>query len=143
MQIRQFVDEGLGNSTHLVISARTGVAALVDPLRDVDRYLEAARVEGVRITHVLETHVHNDFVSGGRELAAPAGTLADGGLVLPADRPIAAHCGHDARATTGLSLLERAGYHDQRLISGGFEAWEAAGLPVERGEASHRQEARV
>ena len=68
MHVRQFVDEGLGNSTHLVISTQAGVAALVDPLRDVDRYLEAAAAAGVRISHVFETHVHNDFVTGSREL---------------------------------------------------------------------------
>lgn len=73
MEIRQFVDEGLGNSAHLVISERTGVAALIDPERDVDRYLDAAAAAGVRITHVFETHVHNDFISGSRELAARAG----------------------------------------------------------------------
>ncbi len=49
MQIRQFVDEGLGNSAHLVTSERAGVAARVNPLRDVDRNLEAARAEGVGI----------------------------------------------------------------------------------------------
>ena len=70
MQIRQFVDEGLGNSTHLVISERAGLAALIDPLRDVDRYLDAAAAAGSRVSHVLETHVHNDFVTGSRELAA-------------------------------------------------------------------------
>lgn len=73
MQIRQFVDEGLGNSAHLVIAERTGLAALIDPLRDVDRYLDAATGAGVRITHVFETHIHNDFVSGSRELAARTG----------------------------------------------------------------------
>jgi hydroxyacylglutathione hydrolase len=70
VRVRQFVDEGLGNSAHLVISESHGVAALIDPLRDVDQYIAAARAEGVRITHVLETHLHNDFVSGSRELAA-------------------------------------------------------------------------
>jgi hydroxyacylglutathione hydrolase len=74
MQIRQFVDEGLGNSTHLVISERAGVAAVVDPPRDIDPYLDAATLVGVRISHAFETHIHNDFISGGRELAARAGT---------------------------------------------------------------------
>jgi hydroxyacylglutathione hydrolase len=74
MQIRQFVDEGLGNSSHLVISERTGLAALIDPLRDVDRYLDAAAAVGARISHVFETHIHNDFISGSRELAAQAGS---------------------------------------------------------------------
>jgi hydroxyacylglutathione hydrolase len=84
MRVRQFVDEGLGNTAHLVISESGRVAALIDPLRDVDQYVDAARIEGVRITHVLETHLHNDFVSGGRELAALTGARlvasADAGL---------------------------------------------------------------
>ena len=73
MRIQQFVDEGLGNSTHLLISERSAVAALIDPLRDVDQYIDAARRARVTITHVLETHIHNDFVSGSRELAAVTG----------------------------------------------------------------------
>lgn len=73
MQVRQFVDEGLGNSTHLVISERGGVAALIDPLRDVDRYLDAAAKAGVRMSHVFETHIHNDFITGSRELASRTG----------------------------------------------------------------------
>jgi hydroxyacylglutathione hydrolase len=84
VRVRQFVDEGLGNSAHLVISEREHVAALIDPLRDVDCYVEAARAEGVSITHILETHIHNDFVSGSRELAACVGARivasADAGL---------------------------------------------------------------
>jgi hydroxyacylglutathione hydrolase len=70
MRIRHFVDPGLGNSAYLLISDADRVAALIDPLRDVDQYLDVARQEGVCITHVLETHLHNDFLSGGRELAA-------------------------------------------------------------------------
>ena len=54
MKVHTFVEEGLGNSAHLVISERDGVAALIDPLRDVDQYQEMARREGVRITHVFE-----------------------------------------------------------------------------------------
>ena len=84
MRVRQFVDEGLGNSAHLVISESSGVGALIDPLRDVDQYMAVAKAEGVRITHVLETHIHNDFVSGSRELAALTGARivasADAGL---------------------------------------------------------------
>jgi len=72
--VEQFVDTGLGNSAYLVGSRETKQAALVDPLRDVDRYLAAAERLGVAITHVLDTHLHADFVSGARELAARAGT---------------------------------------------------------------------
>jgi hydroxyacylglutathione hydrolase len=89
MQVRQFVDEGLGNSAYLVISERTGLAALIDPLRDVDRYLAAAAATGARISHVFETHVHNDFITGSRELAARVGARivasAAGGLEFEHD----------------------------------------------------------
>jgi hydroxyacylglutathione hydrolase len=70
MQIRQFRVEGLGHLSTLVADERAGVAAVVDPRRDVDIYLAAARELDVRITHVVETHLHNDYVSGGRELAS-------------------------------------------------------------------------
>lgn len=73
MIIQQFVAEGLGNASHMVTAPRAGVCAVIDPLRDVDVYLAAAQEMGVRITHVLETHLHADFVSGARELAARTG----------------------------------------------------------------------
>ena len=63
----------LGNTTYLVSDPDSGDAVAVDPLRDVAQYLDRAGELGVRITHALETHVHNDFVSGARELAAEAG----------------------------------------------------------------------
>jgi rhodanese-related sulfurtransferase/glyoxylase-like metal-dependent hydrolase (beta-lactamase superfamily II) len=50
-----------------------GVAVVVDPQRDVEIYLDAARLAGLRIEHVIETHLHADFVSGHRELAARTG----------------------------------------------------------------------
>ncbi len=49
------------------------VAFVVDPQRDIDRILELAAQLGVRITHVFETHVHNDYVTGGRALATQTG----------------------------------------------------------------------
>lgn len=73
MRIRQFVIDGLGHLSALLSDDATGVAAVLDPRRDVDVYLDAAREAGVRITHVLETHLHNDYVSGGRDLAALTG----------------------------------------------------------------------
>ncbi|HEY1318840.1 MAG TPA: MBL fold metallo-hydrolase, partial [Streptosporangiaceae bacterium] len=41
------------------------VAVVVDPQRDIDRVLDLAAARGVRITHVFETHLHNDYVTGG------------------------------------------------------------------------------
>jgi hydroxyacylglutathione hydrolase len=73
MEIRQFRVEGLGHLSTLVADETAGVAAIVDPRRDVDVYLAAARQLDVRISHVVETHLHNDYVSGGRDLAALTG----------------------------------------------------------------------
>ena len=70
--IKQFVDEGLGNSSYLIGSTETGIAAVIDPLRDVDRYLQAAEGMGLRLAYAFDTHLHADFVSGARELAARA-----------------------------------------------------------------------
>lgn len=73
MFVRQFVDEGLGNSSYLVASEETGLAVAIDPQRDVDRYVQVAEGLGLRLTHALDTHLHADFVSGARELAAQTG----------------------------------------------------------------------
>jgi hydroxyacylglutathione hydrolase len=73
MRVRHLVDSGLGNSAYLVISERHGVGALIDPLRDVDQYQVVAQREGVRITHVFETHLHNDFQTGGPDEWREAG----------------------------------------------------------------------
>ncbi|MEO5940620.1 MAG: MBL fold metallo-hydrolase [Candidatus Limnocylindrales bacterium] len=73
MEIRQFRIEGLGHLSTLIADETAGVAAVVDPRRDVDIYLAAARDLDVRITHVVETHLHNDYVSGGRDLATLTG----------------------------------------------------------------------
>lgn len=73
MLIRDFVDEGLGNTSYLVASEATGDAAVIDPERDVDRYLRVAEGLGLRLRFALDTHLHNDFVSGVRELALHPG----------------------------------------------------------------------
>ncbi len=73
MKIEQFVIEGLGHQSYLITDEVSGNAAVVDPRRDIDVYLQAAHREGARITHVLETHIHNDYITGSRELAAHTG----------------------------------------------------------------------
>jgi glyoxylase-like metal-dependent hydrolase (beta-lactamase superfamily II)/rhodanese-related sulfurtransferase len=62
---------GLGNRSYLAGGGRT--AAAVDPPRDIDRVIAAAARHGVRISHVVETHVHNDYVTGGLALARVTG----------------------------------------------------------------------
>lgn len=62
---------GLGNRSYLAGGERTAVA--VDPPRDVDQVIAVAARRGVRISQVVETHVHNDYVTGGLELARITG----------------------------------------------------------------------
>lgn len=62
---------GLGDRTYLVHDG--DVALVIDPQRDIDRVQEAAAKAGVRITHVAETHIHNDYVSGGLDLSRSTG----------------------------------------------------------------------
>jgi hydroxyacylglutathione hydrolase len=66
-EVHPIVDEGLGNSSYLV-DLGDGRALVVDPVRDPSSYLELAGRR--RLTHAVETHLHADFVSGSRELAA-------------------------------------------------------------------------
>jgi hydroxyacylglutathione hydrolase len=79
MELDVLVTPGLGDNSFLVASG--GEAAIVDPQRDVSRFLELAESRGLKIRYVIETHVHNDYISGalelheatGAEIAAPAG----------------------------------------------------------------------
>ncbi len=71
VQVKQFFLGCLAHASYLVGSE--GRAAVIDPQRDVDIYLETARQKGLKIEHIIETHLHADFVSGHRELAERTG----------------------------------------------------------------------
>lgn len=69
MLIKRFYDEKLAQASYLVGCQATGEALVIDPTRDADFYVDAARHEGMSITAVTETHIHADYASGTRELA--------------------------------------------------------------------------
>ena len=73
MLLKRFYDDTLAQASYLIGCAATGQAIVIDPNRDVDVYMGAAAEEHLSITHVTETHIHADFVSGARELAARTG----------------------------------------------------------------------
>src|SRR5687768_10706127 len=62
--------EGIAELSYLVGDDSDGAAAVFDPTPDVDKYVELAREKKVSITHIFETHIHADLVSGARELCA-------------------------------------------------------------------------
>jgi len=67
----------LGNTSFVVADTDRGVGVVIDPFRDIERYLNLADDLHVKLTHALDTHLHNDFVSGRRELAAEVGSNTD------------------------------------------------------------------
>lgn len=73
MLLKYFYDEKLAHASYVVGCQATGEAIVIDPARDVKPYLELAQKEGVRIVGATETHIHADFISGARELAARTG----------------------------------------------------------------------
>src|SRR5574337_1101086 len=73
MLLRRFYDSKLAAASYLLGCTETGEALVVDPGRDAEQYAQAAAQEHLRITAVTETHIHADFVSGSRELAARTG----------------------------------------------------------------------
>ncbi|MFP5352869.1 MAG: MBL fold metallo-hydrolase [Actinomycetota bacterium] len=70
MIFKQFHLESLGHASYLIGDSNTGKALILDPRRDVDVYFEAARQEGLRIAYALDSHGHNDYLSGRTELKA-------------------------------------------------------------------------
>ena len=71
MLVQQFFVNGLAHSSYLL--GGSSICAIVDPRRDVDVYLAAAKSLGMKITHILETHLHADFISGHMDLAEKTG----------------------------------------------------------------------
>jgi len=85
MFFKQFYLGCLAQASYMIGSE--GEAAVIDPRRDVDEYLDEARAQGLRIRYVVETHLHADFVSGHRELAERTGATivigARAGVAFP------------------------------------------------------------
>jgi hydroxyacylglutathione hydrolase len=73
MLLKYFYDKTLAQASYMVGCAATGEALVVDASRDIAQYIETAEAEGLRITHVTETHIHADYVSGSHELSAATG----------------------------------------------------------------------
>ena len=83
MLLKYFYDELLAQASYMVGCQSEGIAIVIDPMRDITPYIAYAIQKGLTITHIAETHIHADFVSGSRQLAAATGATiilsAEGG----------------------------------------------------------------
>ncbi|MGV0601282.1 MBL fold metallo-hydrolase, partial [Mycolicibacterium pulveris] len=96
MDVSIIETSGLGDRSYLV--AHRGTAVVIDPQRDIDRVLMLAGAHAARITHVLETHLHNDYVTGGLELSRIVGAQ----YVVPAGDEVA----YPRRAATDGEVID-------------------------------------
>ncbi|MGH9023476.1 MAG: MBL fold metallo-hydrolase [Acidimicrobiia bacterium] len=91
MFFKQFYLQGLGHASYLIASEQTGEGLVFDPRRDVDPYLAEARAQGLRLRYALDSHGHNDYLSGVTQLTVQAGVealgSAEAGLGYP-HRPL-------------------------------------------------------
>ena len=121
MHLRQFYVGCLAHVSYLIGDG--GEAVVVDPSRDVEMYLDEAAVQGLRITWVLETHLHADFVSGHRELAARTGATIGIGARAEAGFPHRALRDGDQIMIGGTRIvaLETPGHTPESLSFAVFE----------------------
>jgi hydroxyacylglutathione hydrolase len=75
MIVKRFFEPLLAQASYLIGCAASHEALVIDPNRDVEPYVAAAAADNLRITHVTETHIHADFLSGSRELARRTGAM--------------------------------------------------------------------
>lgn len=73
MYFQHIYDKSLAQASYFIGCQKAGVAAVIDAKRDVDTYLEIAKANNMKITHIFETHIHADFLAGSRELAKLTG----------------------------------------------------------------------
>jgi hydroxyacylglutathione hydrolase len=73
MFFQHVYDKSLAQASYFIGCQKAKVAAVIDAKRDVDTYLEIAKANNMKITHIFETHIHADFLAGSRELAKLTG----------------------------------------------------------------------
>jgi hypothetical protein len=115
MVFEQFYLSCLAQAPYLLGSG--GIAAVVDPQPDVDQYLECAHQHGLRIAHICESHLHADFGSG---------HTAESVCILISDLE------RGIEPWAPCSLLRTNGFEGILSLTGGFDAWTGAQVPIEK-----------
>ena len=132
MILEQFYLKCLAHASYLVGDESTGTAAVVDPQRDVDQYLEFASTHGLRIEHVLLTHLHADFVAGHLELRDRVGAKIYLGAKASAEYAFTPLGDGDEVRLGAISLraLETPGHTPESISLLVFDAAISADAPV-------------
>lgn len=125
MFVKRFFEPKLAQTSYLIGCPGAGQAIVIDPNRDVDQYIQAAAAEGAKVTHITETHIHADFTSGARELAAKSGGrlyLSDEGdadwkyAFASADKAVLLkHGDHIAVGNVDLEVLHTPGHTPEHI----------------------------
>ena len=117
MRIEQYYLECLSQASYLIADDASGLAAVVDPRRDVEEYLADAAAGGLRIDYVIETHFHADFLSGHLELAAATGAqIIFGDAAAPGFPARLVHDGERIRmGETELEFLATPGHTPESI----------------------------
>lgn len=108
MFLERIYDDRLAQAAYLIGCQKTGAAVVIDPERDVDRYIRIAEANGLRITAITETHIHADFLSGARELAEKTGAT----LYLSGE-------GGEDWKYSWLDKKSSGGYYDHQILLDG------------------------
>jgi len=148
LSVRTLETPSLGDRTYVVHDGE--VAFVIDPQRDIDRVLEILEADGVRLTHVFETHIHNDYVTGGLALAQATGAaylvngedevsfdrtpIADGEVVAVGARMRVRALATPGHTFTHLSYAVSDGDEPYAVFTGGSLLYGATGRPDLLGE---------
>ena len=143
LTVRVIETSTLGDRSYVVHDGE--VALVIDPQRDIDRVLEILESDGVRLTHVFETHIHNDYVTGGLALARETGAaylvngeddvsfertpVADGEVVEVGDRIAVRAIATPGHTFTHLSYAVTDGGEPFAVFTGGSLLFGATGRP--------------
>ncbi|HMA47349.1 MAG TPA: MBL fold metallo-hydrolase, partial [Frankiaceae bacterium] len=143
LEVHPIDTPGLGDRSYLVSDGEQAV--VVDPQRDIDRVLRLADALGVQVTHVLETHIHNDYVTGGYALAQRTGAgyyvnaddpvtfdrlpVRDGDVVEVGPRMRLRVLATPGHTYTHLSYVVESGGHPVAVFTGGSLLYGSVGRP--------------
>jgi hydroxyacylglutathione hydrolase len=117
MVFKQYYLGCLAHASYLIADEASGQAAVVDPQRDVEQYLQEAAALGCRISHVFLTHLHADFLAGHLELRERTGAVIHLGARAQAEYPFVAMADGDAAAVGDVRLvvLETPGHSPESI----------------------------